>query len=126
MPRRAGKLAKACGSVLVHQVDTATNLMITANDLDDNTQAYCDYLSQFTGKTKEEARLPLLSSPWALPPISKTFPRVLAVLEGAAAAGKTEAGATVRRCSAARRGAGHGMQGAHNIGGDFQEGWRVW
>jgi ATP-dependent Clp protease protease subunit len=35
------------------KVDSATNLMISANDLEDNTATYVEYLNEFTGKEKE-------------------------------------------------------------------------
>ena len=53
---------KGCRYVLPHasvmlapprmnrKVDTATNLMISANELEDNTATYVDYLAEFTGK----------------------------------------------------------------------------
>lgn len=43
-----------CPPRLNRKVDTATNLMITANELDANTETYVDYLTEFTGKTRDE------------------------------------------------------------------------
>ncbi len=45
-----------CPPRMNRKVDTATNLMISANELDDNTGTYVDYLSEFTGKEKEVLR----------------------------------------------------------------------
>lgn len=43
-----------CPPRLNRKVDTATNLMITANELDSNTETYVEYLVEFTGKTRDE------------------------------------------------------------------------
>lgn len=43
-----------CPPRLNRKVDTATNLMITANELDANTETYVDYLTEFTGRTRED------------------------------------------------------------------------
>lgn len=43
-----------CPPRLNRKVDTATNLMITANELDSNTETYVEYMVEFTGKTREE------------------------------------------------------------------------
>ena len=42
-----------CPPRMNRKVDSATNLMIAANDLDDNTATYVEYLNEFTGKEKE-------------------------------------------------------------------------
>ena len=42
-----------CPPKINRKVDTATNVMIAANDLDANTDTYVEYLAQFTGKSKE-------------------------------------------------------------------------
>ena len=39
-------------AALNRKVDSATNLMISANDLEDNTTTYVDYLAEYTGKDK--------------------------------------------------------------------------
>jgi ATP-dependent Clp protease protease subunit len=44
-----------CPPRMNRKVDSATNLMISANELDDNTKTYVEYLTEFTGK--EEAVL---------------------------------------------------------------------
>jgi ATP-dependent protease ClpP protease subunit len=43
-----------CPPRMNRRVDSATNLMIGANELYDNTTTYLEYLSEFTGKTKED------------------------------------------------------------------------
>lgn len=45
-----------CPPKLNRKVDTATNLMITANELDANTEAYIDFLHDFTAKPKEDLK----------------------------------------------------------------------
>jgi ATP-dependent Clp protease protease subunit len=42
-----------CPPRMNRKVDSATNLMISANELDDNTATYVEYLNEFTGKEKE-------------------------------------------------------------------------
>jgi ATP-dependent Clp protease protease subunit len=43
-----------CPPRMNRKVDSATNLMISANDLEDNTGTYVDYLAEYTGKEKEQ------------------------------------------------------------------------
>jgi len=47
--------------------DCATNIMIKANEIDNNTQTYIEFLSEFTGKDKEEVYEDVGRTKWFTP-----------------------------------------------------------